>query len=120
MSPVSAGLAATIREWFASGDLKTAIEQTAHIDTSKMAKPRKRSSSSKKGSHEGSGDSATAVAEPPSHGEGESSGMESMERQDAVVAEATTEAVVEDTERASAVETPTVADEAVATSEQRC
>ncbi len=83
MSPVSAGLAATIREWFASGDMKTAIEQTEHIDKSKVAKPRKRSSGSKKGSqgsHESSGDSATAVAEPPAHGDADSNGVEMIER----------------------------------------
>jgi translation initiation factor IF-2 len=92
MSPVSAGLAATIREWFATGDLKTAIEQTAHIDTTKVAKPRKRSGSSKKGGHESasSGDSATAVAEPPAPGEGD--GDEGNEEHpDASTAEATTE-----------------------------
>jgi translation initiation factor IF-2 len=91
MSPVSAGLAATIREWFATGDLKTAIEQTAHIDTSKVAKPRKRSTSAKKGGHESSlGDSATAVAEPPAHGEGDEGDDAVVEHHDASTAEATT------------------------------
>ena len=65
MSPVTAGLAATIREWFSSGEMKTAIESTAHVDVAKIQKaPRKRTS--KKGGASGaSGDSATAVAEPP-------------------------------------------------------
>ncbi|HVX86586.1 MAG TPA: translation initiation factor IF-2 [Phycisphaerae bacterium] len=72
MSPVTAGLAATIREWFSSGELKTAIESTQHIEAARIQKaPRKRSSSKKaagSASHAGahSGDSsATAVAEPP-------------------------------------------------------
>ena len=96
MSPVSAGLAATIREWFATGDLKTAIEQTAHIDTSKVAKPRKRSTSAKKGGHESSsGDSATAVAEPPTHGEGDDGGDVVVEHHDASTAEATATEEVE-------------------------
>ena len=45
MSPVSAGLAATIREWFNAGELKTAIESTQHIDAARIQKaPRKRTS----------------------------------------------------------------------------
>ncbi len=74
MSPVSAGLAATIREWFASGDMKNAIESTQHVEAKKIQKaPRKRTS--KKGaSSDGSGHgSATALAEPPSEEEEPSS-----------------------------------------------
>jgi len=68
MSPVQVGLAATIREWFASGELKTAVETTQHVEAAKIHKaPRKRTG--KKGSSNAgdasSHDSATAVAEPP-------------------------------------------------------
>jgi translation initiation factor IF-2 len=65
MSPVTAGLAATIREWFSSGEMKTAIESTQHVDIAKIQKaPRKRSS--KKGSSAAGGHGAgTAVAELP-------------------------------------------------------
>jgi translation initiation factor IF-2 len=70
MSPVSAGLAATIREWFAAGELKTAVETTQHVDAARIHKaPRKRTG--KKGAtgadgETGGQESATAVAEPPS------------------------------------------------------
>ena len=58
---VKAGLAATIREWFASGDLKTAVETTEHVNAAKVKRPAKRSSK-KSG---GESDTATAVEEPP-------------------------------------------------------
>ncbi|HSV13298.1 MAG TPA: translation initiation factor IF-2 [Tepidisphaeraceae bacterium] len=69
MSPVKAGLAATIREWFTAGELKTAVESTQHIDAARIQKaPRKRGS--KKAASAGDAgdsgqDSATAVAEMP-------------------------------------------------------
>ena len=45
MSPVKAGLAATVREWFSSGELKTAIESTTHVEAAKIqGAPRKRTS----------------------------------------------------------------------------
>jgi translation initiation factor IF-2 len=68
MSPVTAGLAATIREWFSSGELKTAIESTQHIEAARIQKaPRKRGGSRKAASAAaGAGEgSATALAEPP-------------------------------------------------------
>ncbi len=68
MSPVGAGLAATIEEWFSSGELKTAIESTMHVEAAKIQKaPRKRTSKKAAGSGSGgsSQDSATALAELP-------------------------------------------------------
>jgi translation initiation factor IF-2 len=44
-SPVSVGLAATIREWFSTAAPKTAVETTAHVDVEKVK--RKRPSKSK-------------------------------------------------------------------------
>ncbi len=38
LSVVSVGLAVTIREWFSSGEMKTAIEKSAHIDIKKIKK----------------------------------------------------------------------------------
>jgi len=69
MSPVSAGLAESVREWFASSTLKTAIESTQHVEAVKIQKP-SRKRTSKKGGAPGSGGSedgstATAVAEAP-------------------------------------------------------
>jgi len=67
MSPVSAGLAATIREWFASGEMKTAVEISAHVDAAAAHKKR-RPARSKSGAEDGphpDGGTATAVAEPP-------------------------------------------------------
>ncbi len=40
MSPVSAGLAETIREWFHAGSLKTAVESTEHVNLEKAKKRR--------------------------------------------------------------------------------
>ena len=69
MSPVSAGLEATIREWFASGELKTAVETTQHVEAAKIHKaPRKRGSKKAGSAHSGEGeghDTGTMVAEPP-------------------------------------------------------
>ncbi len=65
MSPVGAGLEATVREWFAAGSLNTAVETTEHVAAMKIQKsPRKRSH--KKGASAGdSGEGGVAVAELP-------------------------------------------------------
>jgi translation initiation factor IF-2 len=71
MSPVSAGLEETVREWFASGSLKTAVETTEHVDVAKIRKTaRKRSHKKGAGAEtaEGGPETATAVAEPPMEG----------------------------------------------------
>src|SRR5690348_8429630 len=67
MSPVLAGLEETIKEWFASGEIKkTAVETTTHVEAAKIQKaPRKRPSKKKAGASAGEGDTATAVAEAP-------------------------------------------------------
>ncbi len=51
MSTLSAGLAETIREWFSSGDHRTAVETAAPVDLDKV-RARRRSSSKKKKSAE--------------------------------------------------------------------
>jgi translation initiation factor IF-2 len=113
MSPVSAGLAATIREWFTSGEMKNAIEQTAHVDIAKVAKPRKRSNK-KSGAASAGGDSATALAEPPdeSHLDSEESGLGDHQGEPAHAA-AHEAAVAEPAEAAEALvaETPAPAEE---------
>ncbi len=68
MSPISAGLAATIEEWFSSGVLKTAVESTEHVEAKKIQKAPRKGRSKKATAASGaddSGDTATAVAEPP-------------------------------------------------------
>ena len=102
MSPVSAGLAESVREWFASSTLKTAIESTQHVEAVKIQKaPRKRGSKKAGGNESGGdeGDTATAVAEAP-YDEG-SEQLESpaeevesakSENEEAVVAEQVVEA----------------------------
>lgn len=73
MSQVSAGLAATIREWFSAGsNAHTAVETAAAVDVEQArAKARKRPAKKATGSNSGDSDasssesSATAVAEPP-------------------------------------------------------
>ena len=68
MSIVGPGLAQTIRDWFGSGELKTAVESTTHVEAAKIQKtPRKRASKKASAATEdtGGGDTATAVAEPP-------------------------------------------------------
>ncbi len=111
MSPVSAGLSETIREWFASGDMKTAIEQTPHIDKAKVAKPRKRSSkkAAEGEGHEGHGESSTAVAEPPVHHH------EEVETESTTLAVEEAPAVVEaKAESAAPVEAPVARKEEIA------
>ncbi|MDX2117918.1 MAG: translation initiation factor IF-2 [Planctomycetota bacterium] len=68
MSTVSAGLEATIREWFSSGAPSTAVETTEHVDAAavktKKAPAKKKTT---KGASEGEGESggtATVVAAP--------------------------------------------------------
>ncbi len=69
-SPVSAGLAATIREWFSTGSPKTAVEKAPHVDVEKVR--RKRTTKSRKGETSGDdtsggdqgGESSVAVMEP--------------------------------------------------------
>jgi translation initiation factor IF-2 len=81
MSPVSAGLAQTIREWFAAGEIKTAVETTPHVAAAKIQKaPRKRASKKAAGGHAGDA-TGTAVAEPPEQVEhaGEAPVMEGEE-----------------------------------------
>ncbi len=66
-STVGAGLEQTIREWFDSGALKTAVETTTHVAAAKIKKASKPKKVTKKagGEEEGGHDTATAVAEPP-------------------------------------------------------
>ena len=66
MSTVSAGLEATIREWFSSDSPSTAIETTEHVDAA--AVKTKKSSAKKKSAKEGDDSSAattTTVEAPP-------------------------------------------------------
>jgi translation initiation factor IF-2 len=67
MSTVSAGLEATIREWFSSASAATAIETAGKVDLEKVkAKPRRaRKAGGDDGEGEGASDTGTAVAEPP-------------------------------------------------------
>ena len=73
MSPVSAGLEETVREWFASGTLKTAVEITEHVDVAKIRKTARKRSHKKGAADETTAEpgqeTATAVAEPPVEGE---------------------------------------------------
>ncbi|MFI4855874.1 MAG: translation initiation factor IF-2 [Phycisphaerales bacterium JB065] len=73
MSSVSAGLEATIREWFAGGEAQaevggTAVETAAKVDLTKARVKRKASAKKKATSSGGDSDTDTAVAveEPPS------------------------------------------------------
>ncbi|RMH26828.1 MAG: hypothetical protein D6693_06435, partial [Planctomycetota bacterium] len=69
MSSVSAGLEATIREWFSASGGGTAVETTEHVDLEKVrAAPRKRARAKARKastSDTAGGEAATAVAEPP-------------------------------------------------------
>ena len=61
---VKAGLAATIREWFAAGDLKNAVENTEHVAPAKVKKSTKKGSKAAV-SHASEGETSVAVEEPP-------------------------------------------------------
>ena len=66
MSPVSAGLAETIREWFAAGsDLRNAVESTPHADVAKLKATNKPRKSKKGGAQHADEGGGTAVAEAP-------------------------------------------------------
>jgi translation initiation factor IF-2 len=67
MSTVSAGLEATIREWFSSASAATAVETAGKVDLEKVkARPRRaRKAGGDEGEGEGAGDTGTAIAEPP-------------------------------------------------------
>jgi translation initiation factor IF-2 len=128
MSPVSAGLALTIREWFAAGEIKTAVETTPHVAAEKIQKaPRKRTSKKSASGH--GGDSAgTAVAEPPEHMETEGGrdsapegeGLSTNGHAAPAVAEEAAPAAEETTETAAPVaEAPAVEDEPAVAGETR-
>jgi translation initiation factor IF-2 len=69
MSTVSAGLEATIREWFSSASAATAVETSERVDLEKVkAKPRRsrgKAGSGEAGEEAPAGETSTAVAEPP-------------------------------------------------------
>jgi translation initiation factor IF-2 len=79
-SSVSAGLEATIREWFANSAPTTAVETTEHVDIAKVRKASRPSRSKKANGTNGNGGddhgSGTAVAEPPSEGSSVSGGSD--------------------------------------------
>jgi len=68
MSTVSAGLEATIREWFSSGSPSTAVETTEHVDAAavktKKSAPKKKSAKGEGESDADSGGIATAIEAP--------------------------------------------------------
>lgn len=65
-SVISAGLEASIREWFAEGAPSgTAIETTEHVDVAKVRVAPKTAKSRGKKTDSGDAQAATAVAEPP-------------------------------------------------------
>ncbi len=66
MSTLSAGLEATIREWFSDGEHTTTVETAAHVDLEKV-KVKKRSRSRKKTTKEQTG-TTTAVASETTDG----------------------------------------------------
>jgi translation initiation factor IF-2 len=70
MSTVTAGLEATIREWFSSGEHATAVETAEKVNLDKVKTRPKRASKAKSAADEGSAETGTsqagtAVAEPP-------------------------------------------------------
>lgn len=71
MSPVSAGLAATIKEWFSTGDHKTTVETAERVDLDKVKATRPRKAKAVKSTDEEPPSApdveatGTAIAEPP-------------------------------------------------------
>lgn len=63
MSTVSAGLAETIREWFSEGAHKTAVEESAPVDLSKVRVRRARKKSAEGGTESEDAGTATATTE---------------------------------------------------------
>ncbi|MBL8756876.1 MAG: translation initiation factor IF-2 [Phycisphaerae bacterium] len=66
MSVVSAGLEASIREWFSGGAVATAVETTEHVDVDRVkAKPAPRARKAKGDAEPPPADGTVAVAAPP-------------------------------------------------------
>jgi translation initiation factor IF-2 len=65
MSPVGAGLEATIKEWFSTGAHSTAIETAERVDLEKVKTARPRKAKSKTADQAPEAETTTAVAEPP-------------------------------------------------------
>ena len=66
MTALSAGLAATIREWFSEGQHATTLEQSARVDLKKVrVKPRWKKVAKKTEAAAAGAETATAVAEAP-------------------------------------------------------
>ncbi len=64
MSTLTAGLEATIREWFSEGEHATAVERSAPVDLEKVrVKPRRKAAASAGGDEHDTDQAATAVAE---------------------------------------------------------
>ncbi len=66
MSTVSAGLEASIKEWFSSGGVATAVETTEHLDVDKVkAKSPPRARTKKAKTSEGGAETSNGEASPP-------------------------------------------------------
>ncbi len=67
MSTISAGLAATIREWFSDGEHTTTVETTERVDLEKarIKKPHKKAAAAVPPEEESTDKQITAVPEPP-------------------------------------------------------
>ena len=72
MSVVSAGLEATIKEWFSAGAHNTSVETAEKVDLDKVKAKARRARGKKEGEEEGTptspdaiSESMTALAEPP-------------------------------------------------------
>ena len=55
MSPISAGLAATIREWFSEGEHATTVEMAEKVDLKKVRLKKKRTDKESKSEERGGG-----------------------------------------------------------------
>ncbi|MBL8990115.1 MAG: hypothetical protein JNJ48_00900, partial [Phycisphaerae bacterium] len=80
-SMISAGLEATIREWFSDAASGTAVETKEHVDVTKVRAVAKPAKSRAKKAGGGDAEASTAVAEPPAHARPD--GVEAPERVEA-------------------------------------
>ncbi len=102
MSTLSAGLEATIREWFSEGAHETALETSARVDLEKVRVKRKKkkvADTTTSDSDENTSDSAaTAVAEAPDASQTTDSDADSPEGELPSVATAPADAISDDTD----------------------
>ena len=106
MSTISAGLAATIREWFSEGEHETTVEVTKRVDLKKVRVKRKKKEAPPEPSEAAPVEGAAAPTEPAAEEPAETPAAPAVEASSAEVQEAAPAAEPEETSGPESVEPP--------------